>query len=57
MSTAAGLPTLATDCGGNRELVRDGETGRRWRALVEQFHALSIVLERFHGLYARIAGE
>ena len=25
---AAGLPTLATDCGGNRELVRDGETGR-----------------------------
>lgn len=25
---AAGLPVLATDCGGNRELVRDGETGR-----------------------------
>lgn len=25
---AAGLPTLATDCGGNRELVRDGTTGR-----------------------------
>ena len=25
---AAGLPTLATDCGGNRELVRDGATGR-----------------------------
>lgn len=25
---AAGLPTLATDCGGNRELVRDGVTGR-----------------------------
>lgn len=25
---AAGLPTLATDCGGNRELVKDGETGR-----------------------------
>jgi glycosyltransferase involved in cell wall biosynthesis len=25
---AAGLPTLATDCGGNRELVRNGETGR-----------------------------
>lgn len=25
---AARLPTLATDCGGNRELVRDGETGR-----------------------------
>jgi L-malate glycosyltransferase len=25
---AAGLPTLATDCGGNRELVREGETGR-----------------------------
>jgi glycosyltransferase involved in cell wall biosynthesis len=24
---AAGLPVLATDCGGNRELVRDGETG------------------------------
>ena len=25
---AAGLPVLATDCGGNRELVRDGVTGR-----------------------------
>ena len=25
---AAELPVLATDCGGNRELVRDGETGR-----------------------------
>lgn len=25
---AAGLPVLATDCGGNRELVRNGETGR-----------------------------
>jgi glycosyltransferase involved in cell wall biosynthesis len=25
---AAGLPVLATDCGGNRELVRDGATGR-----------------------------
>jgi glycosyltransferase involved in cell wall biosynthesis len=25
---AARLPVLATDCGGNRELVRDGETGR-----------------------------
>ena len=25
---AAGLPVLATDCGGNRELVKDGETGR-----------------------------
>lgn len=25
---AAGLPVLATDCGGTRELVRDGETGR-----------------------------
>lgn len=25
---AAGLPTLATDCGGNRELVRNGVTGR-----------------------------
>ena len=25
---AAGLPVLATDCGGNRELVRDGDTGR-----------------------------
>lgn len=25
---AAGLPVLATDCGGNRELVRPGETGR-----------------------------
>lgn len=25
---AASLPVLATDCGGNRELVRDGETGR-----------------------------
>lgn len=25
---AAGLPVLATDCGGNRELVRDGESGR-----------------------------
>lgn len=25
---AAGLPTLATDCGGNRELVQDGITGR-----------------------------
>ena len=25
---AAGLPTLATDCGGNRELVQNGETGR-----------------------------
>ncbi len=25
---AAGLPALATDCGGNRELVRNGETGR-----------------------------
>ena len=25
---AAGLPVLATDCGGNRELVADGETGR-----------------------------
>ena len=25
---AAGLPVLATDCGGNRELVREGETGR-----------------------------
>lgn len=25
---AAGLPVLATDCGGNRELVGDGETGR-----------------------------
>lgn len=25
---AAGLPTLASDCGGNRELVRNGETGR-----------------------------
>lgn len=24
---AARLPTVATDCGGNRELVRDGETG------------------------------
>ncbi len=24
---AAGLPVLATHCGGNRELVRDGETG------------------------------
>ncbi|MDY0150334.1 MAG: glycosyltransferase [Kiritimatiellia bacterium] len=24
---AASLPVLATDCGGNRELVRDGETG------------------------------
>lgn len=24
---AAGLPVLATDCGGNRELVRNGETG------------------------------
>ena len=25
---AAGLPVLATDCGGNRELVQDGITGR-----------------------------
>ena len=25
---AARLPVLATDCGGNRELVKDGETGR-----------------------------
>ena len=25
---AAGLPVVATDCGGNRELVKDGETGR-----------------------------
>ncbi|MGD9781968.1 MAG: glycosyltransferase [Kiritimatiellia bacterium] len=25
---AADLPVLATDCGGNRELVQDGETGR-----------------------------
>lgn len=25
---AASLPVLATDCGGNRELVREGETGR-----------------------------
>ena len=25
---AAGLPVLATDCGGNRELVRDGNSGR-----------------------------
>lgn len=25
---AAGLPVLATDCGGNRELVREGATGR-----------------------------
>lgn len=25
---ASGLPVLATDCGGNRELVRNGETGR-----------------------------
>lgn len=25
---AARLPVLATDCGGNRELVQDGETGR-----------------------------
>ena len=25
---AAGLPVLATDCGGNRELVREGKTGR-----------------------------
>ena len=25
---AAGLPVLATDCGGNRELVKDGATGR-----------------------------
>ena len=25
---ASGLPVLATDCGGNRELVGDGETGR-----------------------------
>ena len=25
---AVRLPVLATDCGGNRELVRDGETGR-----------------------------
>lgn len=24
---AAGLPVVATDCGGNRELVKDGETG------------------------------
>lgn len=24
---AAGLPVIATDCGGNRELVRDGENG------------------------------
>ena len=24
---AAGLPVMATDCGGNRELVRNGETG------------------------------
>lgn len=24
---AAGLPTIATDCGGNRELVQDGKTG------------------------------
>ena len=25
---AAGLPALATDCGGNRELIQDGVTGR-----------------------------
>ena len=25
---AAGRPVLATDCGGSRELIRDGETGR-----------------------------
>lgn len=36
---AAGLPVLATDCGGNRELVRDGETGR----LVSVFAAPSEV--------------
>lgn len=29
---AAALPVLATDCGGNRELVRDGETGRLLKA-------------------------
>jgi glycosyltransferase involved in cell wall biosynthesis len=27
-SLAAGLPVVATDVGGNREIVRDGETGR-----------------------------
>lgn len=43
---AASLPVLATDCGGNRELVRNGETGR----LVPSAASAAVVAEAWISL-------
>jgi glycosyltransferase involved in cell wall biosynthesis len=52
----AGVPVLATDVGGNRELVEDGRTGRLLRtADVSELAHLLRELRDDHGQRARLA--
>ena len=55
---AAGLPVLATDCGGNRELVREGATGRLLGARATAADAAKAWLDLLrHPVGARAMGE